>query len=236
MSTTRPGRLQETIERLLPNGLGARGNEERDPIQYPTRPLHVLLACSGSVASVKIPLIVAELLTVSSRACCFSFRHRTTSHPLSLSSPRVEQYDRVQVQVVSTKSALHFFDKEKLEQDHQGQVKVWTDAEEWAVSLSVSFSVSAQARIRSSLVLAGVVKDWRPYSTHRGESAQGTVICETGTEAFNRPSVAKLRRWADLVLVAPCSANTLAKLNHGLCDNILVSAKCVRPSSAFSDH
>ena len=178
MSTTRPERLQETIERLLPNGLGARGDEERDPIQYPTRPLHVLLACSGSVASVKIPLIVAELLTVSSRACCFSFRHRTTSHPLflSFSFPRVEQYDRVQVQVVSTKSALHFFDKEKLERDHQGQVKEWKDAEEWAVTLSVAYAVSAQARIRSSLVLAGMVKDWRPYSTHRGESAQGAVI------------------------------------------------------------
>ncbi|GAA5853456.1 hypothetical protein JCM3766R1_000772 [Sporobolomyces carnicolor] len=149
MSTTRPERLQETIERLLPNGLGARGDEERDPIQYPTRPLHVLLACSGSVASVKIPLIVAELLT----------------------------YDRVQVQVVSTKSALHFFDKEKLERDHQGQVKVWTDAEEWA-----------------------------------GWSKIGDPILHI-----------ELRRWADLVLVAPCSANTLAKLNHGLCDNILTS-------------
>ena len=32
----------------------------------------------------------------------------------------------------------------------------------------------------------------------------------------------QLRRWADVVLVAPCSANTLAKLVHGLCDNVLV--------------
>lgn len=33
----------------------------------------------------------------------------------------------------------------------------------------------------------------------------------------------ELRRWADLVLIAPTSANTLAKLNAGLCDDLLTS-------------
>jgi len=33
----------------------------------------------------------------------------------------------------------------------------------------------------------------------------------------------ELRRWADIVLVAPCSANTLAKIAHGLCDNLVTS-------------
>ena len=36
--------------------------------------------------------------------------------------------------------------------------------------------------------------------------------------------------WADVLLVAPCSANTLAKMAHGLCDNLVgavfLSAKC----------
>ena len=31
----------------------------------------------------------------------------------------------------------------------------------------------------------------------------------------------ELRRWADLLLIAPLDANTLAKLAHGLCDNCL---------------
>ncbi|GAA5924693.1 uncharacterized protein JCM15063_005709 [Sporobolomyces koalae] len=148
MSSNPPETLQESIARLLPNGLGARGDEERDPLVYPERPLHVLVACSGSVASVKIPLIVRRLL----------------------------QFDKVEVQVVATKSALHFFDKQTLEDEHSGRVKVWTDAEEWA-----------------------------------GWSKIGDPILHI-----------ELRRWADLVLVAPCSANTLAKLTHGLCDNILV--------------
>lgn len=30
-----------------------------------------------------------------------------------------------------------------------------------------------------------------------------------------------LRRWADLMVIAPLSANTLAKLAGGLCDNLL---------------
>lgn len=32
----------------------------------------------------------------------------------------------------------------------------------------------------------------------------------------------ELRRWADIVLIAPCSANTLAKIAHGICDNLAV--------------
>lgn len=33
----------------------------------------------------------------------------------------------------------------------------------------------------------------------------------------------ELRRWADLLLVAPLSANTLAKFSNGICDNLLTS-------------
>lgn len=31
----------------------------------------------------------------------------------------------------------------------------------------------------------------------------------------------ELRRWADVLVIAPLSANSLAKLAHGLCDNLL---------------
>ncbi|MBR0203010.1 MAG: bifunctional phosphopantothenoylcysteine decarboxylase/phosphopantothenate--cysteine ligase CoaBC [Synergistaceae bacterium] len=33
----------------------------------------------------------------------------------------------------------------------------------------------------------------------------------------------KLADWADVIAIAPCSANTLAKIAHGLCDNLLTS-------------
>lgn len=40
----------------------------------------------------------------------------------------------------------------------------------------------------------------------------------------------ELALWADFILIAPCTANTLAKMVHGICDNLLLavymSAKC----------
>jgi len=32
-----------------------------------------------------------------------------------------------------------------------------------------------------------------------------------------------LAKWADIFVIAPCSANTLAKLAYGICDNLLTS-------------
>ncbi|KAG2153077.1 flavoprotein [Suillus bovinus] len=94
----------------------------------------VLLITTGSVASIKAPLIVAELL----------------------------QYRNVKVEVVATKESLAFYD-------------------------------------RADVVKAGSYKIGDPI-LH-----------------------IELRRWADIVLVAPCSANTLSKIAHGLCDNLATS-------------
>ncbi|EJT98709.1 flavo protein [Dacryopinax primogenitus] len=112
--------------------------------------LHILLLTTGSVASVKAPLIVKELLN----------------------------YEKTQVQVVSTKPSMHFFDADALEADNVATgVKVWKDEDEWDT--------------------------W---------DRMGDPVLHI-----------ELRRWADVVLLAPCSANTLAKLAAGLCDNLLTS-------------
>ncbi|WP_267404756.1 MULTISPECIES: bifunctional phosphopantothenoylcysteine decarboxylase/phosphopantothenate--cysteine ligase CoaBC [unclassified Chryseobacterium] len=40
----------------------------------------------------------------------------------------------------------------------------------------------------------------------------------------------ELALWADVIVIAPCTANTLAKMTHGMCDNLVIatymSAKC----------
>ncbi|KIK24517.1 hypothetical protein PISMIDRAFT_401734 [Pisolithus microcarpus 441] len=107
---------------------------------------HVLLVTTGSVASIKAPHIVKELL----------------------------RYRNVRVEVVSTKSSLTFFDAKDVE---EAGSRVWTDDDEWS----------------------------EPYKI-------GDPILHI-----------ELRRWADIVLVAPCSANTLAKIAGGFCDNLVTS-------------
>ncbi|KDN48332.1 hypothetical protein RSAG8_02924, partial [Rhizoctonia solani AG-8 WAC10335] len=109
--------------------------------------LHVLLIATGSVATIKVPLIVQKLLT----------------------------YDKVKVEVVATDAALKFIRPDNIEAVGS---RVWTDSGDWSA--------------------------WKKA---------GDPILHI-----------ELRRWADVVLVAPCSANTLAKIASGLCDNL---ATCV---------
>ncbi|KAF7976931.1 hypothetical protein HWV62_5344 [Athelia sp. TMB] len=107
---------------------------------------HVLLMTTGSVASVKAPLIVEALLA----------------------------YQNVKVEVVATNASLEFYDRQQIT---KAGSRVWTNEDEW-----------------------------------------------TGTYKIGDPILhIELRRWADVVLVAPCSANTLAKIAQGLCDNLATS-------------
>ncbi|MBW0466169.1 hypothetical protein O181_005884 [Austropuccinia psidii MF-1] len=109
----------------------------------------VLIACSGSVATIKLPLIVREL----------------------------SRYDGLLIQVVTTRSASHFFETQEIV-TYQGQpVKVWTDQDEW----------------------------------HTWEKISDPILH------------IELRKWADIILLCPCSANTLAKISNGLSDNLLTS-------------
>ncbi|KAF5319939.1 hypothetical protein D9611_011033 [Ephemerocybe angulata] len=124
---------------------------------------HALLVTTGSVASIKAPLIVRELL----------------------------KYENVEVEIVSTKAALTFFEKSDIEELGR---HVWTDDDEWDIP-----------RLRA------LQPDYKI----------GDPILHI-----------ELRRWADIVLVAPCSANTLAKISQGLCDNVVTSLmRALSPST-----
>lgn len=58
----------------------------------------------------------------------------------------------------------------------------------------------------------------------------GRVVCSAFSSANTWHDHVALANWADLLLIAPLTANTLAKLSQGLCDNLLLaiylSAKC----------
>ncbi|TPX32628.1 hypothetical protein SmJEL517_g04272 [Synchytrium microbalum] len=102
------------------------------------RPRHILIGATGSVASIKIPLLHDEM--------------------------------GVEIRIVTTEHALHFF-----KPDDVKPAEVLTDADEW--------------------------KAWKKMSD--------PVIH------------IDLRNWADLMVIAPLDANTLAKLAQGLSDNLL---------------
>lgn len=57
-----------------------------------------------------------------------------------------------------------------------------------------------------------------------------TVLIDWKNDQDNWNNHVDLGLWADLFIIAPCSANTLAKMNNGICDNLLMatylSAKC----------
>ncbi|XP_069898966.1 phosphopantothenoylcysteine decarboxylase isoform X1 [Dipodomys merriami] len=105
------------------------------------RKFHVLVGVTGSVAALKLPLLVSKLLEI----------------------PGLE------VTVVTTERAKHFYSPQDV------PVALFSDADEWEM--------------------------WK------GRSDPVLHI--------------DLRRWADLMLVAPLDANTLGKVAGGLCDNLL---------------
>jgi len=107
---------------------------------------HILLVATGSVASVKVPLLVSEF----------------------------KSYTNVKVEVVATKEALAFFDASAL---RAANCRIWLDEDEWQPDYKI-----------------------------------GDPILHI-----------ELRRWADTVLIAPCSANSMAKIANGICDNLAMS-------------
>jgi len=116
---------------------------------------HVLIAATGSVACVKIPLLIKEI---------FAFEE-----------------DKVEIKLVATTPALHFIDQSKIDP----RVEIYVDEDEWT---------------------------WQKI-------ADPVLHIE-------------LRNWADIMLIVPLDANTLAKISYGLCDNLLT---CIVRAWNFSE-
>jgi len=118
--------------------------------------MHLLLAASGSVATIKLPLIRSSL----------------------------KQCHNLSIRIVLTNAAARFLDGQSAEQPTVADLgllpnvdAVYQDEDEW-------------------------VEPW--------------------TRDANILHI-ELRRWAHLLVVAPMSANLLAKITGGLCDNLLTN-------------
>ncbi|XP_001379746.1 phosphopantothenoylcysteine decarboxylase isoform X1 [Monodelphis domestica] len=114
---------------------------EPEPVSSMKKNVHVLVGVTGSVAALKLPLLVAGLLEIPG----------------------------LDVAVVTTERAKHFYNPCDV------PVTLYSDTDEWELW-----------KCRSDPVLH-----------------------------------IDLRRWADLMVVAPLDANTLGKVASGICDNLL---------------
>ncbi|KAL9933738.1 hypothetical protein V8E36_007396 [Tilletia maclaganii] len=161
------------------------------------RPLHVVLGCSGSVASVKIPLIVEKLLS----------------------------YDNVMVQVVPTEHAAHFWSDEDLRARLNPFVEEVYGQQRTSVEKPTGQSYGVNDLARENKAARSTA-----FSSRGGDRSHGGFkLWDNRDEWDDWKQVGdpvlhiELRRWADVVLLAPCDANTLAKLAGGICDNLLTS-------------
>jgi hypothetical protein len=96
---------------------------------------HVLLLTTGSVASIKIPLIVQALLD--------------------------DPNGRFEVQVAATNTSLTFFDPKSVEQVSKGKSRVWSDEQEWGVS-RITCECDFHAQV-SWLYSTGKIKEIQYY-------------------------------------------------------------------------
>lgn len=110
---------------------------------------NLLIGCTGSVATIKLPLL------------CEQLQSKATELNIILN-----------IKVITTERAKHFFDSKDL----PNTVQLHSDADEWEA--------------------------WK----QRGDPV---VHIDLG-------------KWADLMVIAPLDANSLAKIAQGLCDNLLL--------------
>lgn len=131
---------------------------------------HILLGCTGSVATIKVPLIINKLFQIFGT-------------------------NKISVQLVVTKCGSHFLKGLKIHKD----VKIWRDEDEWANFTEWNANVTTT-----------------PSTSEQGVKKHKNIL---DTMVLHN----ELRKWADIMLIAPLSANTLAKLANGIADNLLTS-------------
>lgn len=122
-----------------------------------------------------------------------------------------------EVKVVMTEAAQRFANPLTLHKRHA--VDVYTEVHEW------SFSYYNQG-LGKQPGFIGSEWDGDPSQETHLETESADDWLTTGPELWqkNMPVLhIELRKWADVLVIAPLTANTLAKMANGICDNLLTS-------------
>jgi phosphopantothenoylcysteine decarboxylase len=154
----------------------------------------IALGVTGSVAAIRVPMLVAAL--------------RAAGHD---------------ARVVTTEPALYFFDPAALPAPAEdagpplGRAALFRDADEWPRRYAPAPGARLQAPGGDA---AGGPATAEPGAWRQEPGAASAA--SMGVYQRDDPVLhIELRRWADLLLIVPLDANTLAKLAHGLSDNLL---------------
>lgn len=135
------------------------------------------------------------------------------------------QIPEIEMQIVATQASLHFYDQAKVDAAVQAEAAGQVDSNDQSI-----MAVDGDVRPSSGGVGVRVWKDEDEWSvcsplTSTLSSAERQDWKQIGDPILH----IELRRWADLVVVAPCSADFLAKLAAGFSDNLAVR----RPFSCY---
>ncbi|PWN49417.1 hypothetical protein IE53DRAFT_397744, partial [Violaceomyces palustris] len=203
---TRPLAPSPSLQEMAAETIPASLQSPYPPLSRPplsTRPLHVVLASTGSVASIKIPLIVEKLL----------------------------EYANVRIQIIASESSLHFYDKEEVSK--LNRLDPSSSDEDVRSKEERRYDVQRLAQ-ENLLAVRGRRRRKKEIEEEGGgvgeeeEQVLPRVHVWTDRDEWSEWNKVgdpilhiELRRWADVVLVAPCSANTLAKIHAGICDSLL---------------
>ncbi|ODV89584.1 hypothetical protein CANCADRAFT_4202 [Tortispora caseinolytica NRRL Y-17796] len=115
--------------------------------------------------------------------------------------------DRVDIQVVFTKNSEHFVNPGKLLQSVGGQY-----ATPGAAGPAHHPAIHSCPSGEDFSLPDMKINIWRDNDEWRLFRNRNSPVLHI-----------ELRKWADILLIAPLSANTLAKVANGLCDNLLTS-------------
>ncbi len=100
----------------------------------------------------------------------------------------------------------------------------------YKAAILVRLLVKEQAEVK--VVLTPSAKDFvTPFTL--STLSKNTVESEFKTEDENWNNHVELALWADLIIVAPCTANTMGKMVSGICDNLVLAVYLSAKSKVY---
>ena len=183
--------------------------------------MNILLGVTGSVAATLAGKLAVKLqmngkhdvkivITESTKPFLKGFLYETGGHICPIDDRRDGPWSRSYLQIVNG----NFRQNKKTGKliPTLSTFSVFTDKDEWTWEDSEVFKNRDQLEIKGDMPEIEVsFQKWIKYHDRPHYKKEDPILH------------IDLRKWADVFVIAPVSANTLAKMTYGMCDNLLTS-------------